>query len=47
VKDEELQLGLDDYYSVRGWTKDGIPTVEKLKELNLSEYANIVKGGES
>ncbi|MCK5628234.1 aldehyde ferredoxin oxidoreductase family protein [Candidatus Bathyarchaeota archaeon] len=47
VNDKEFQLGLDDYYSVRGWTKDGIPTVEKLKELNLSEYANIVKGGES
>jgi aldehyde:ferredoxin oxidoreductase len=44
VSEEELQLGLDDYYSVRGWTADGIPTVEKLKELNLSEYAYIVNG---
>jgi aldehyde:ferredoxin oxidoreductase len=47
VSDEELQLGLDDYYAARGWNSDGIPTVEKLNELNLGEYANIVKGGKA
>jgi aldehyde:ferredoxin oxidoreductase len=26
---------LDKYYSLRGWTKDGVPTEKKLKELNL------------
>ena len=26
---------LPDYYKLRGWTKDGIPTDEKLKELGL------------
>jgi aldehyde:ferredoxin oxidoreductase len=46
VSDDELQLGLDDYYAARGWTSDGIPTIEKLNELGLSDYANIVKGGE-
>lgn len=33
----ELDPMLDEYYEVRGWTKDGIPTKEKLKELNI-EY---------
>jgi len=26
---------LDDYYKVRGWDKDGVPTKEKLRELGL------------
>jgi aldehyde:ferredoxin oxidoreductase len=47
VSDDELQLGLDDYYAARGWTSDGIPTIEKLNELGLSGYAHIVKGGEA
>jgi aldehyde:ferredoxin oxidoreductase len=45
VSNEELQIGLDDYYAARGWTNDGVPTVDKLKELNLSQYASILKGG--
>jgi aldehyde:ferredoxin oxidoreductase len=45
VSVEEFQLGLDDYYEVRGWTKDGIPTVEKLDELGLQEFAEIAKKG--
>ena len=44
VSDEEFQVGLDDYYEARGWTMDGIPTVEKLNELNPSEYSSIVQG---
>jgi len=44
VNDEEFQLGLDDYYAARGWTSDGVPTVEKLEALGLGEYADIVKG---
>ena len=43
VSEEEFQLGLDDYYVARGWTSDGVPTVEKLEELGLGEYAYIVK----
>ncbi|MCD4729402.1 MAG: aldehyde ferredoxin oxidoreductase family protein [Bacteroidales bacterium] len=27
---------LDEYYQVRGWTKDGIPSAEKLQELGLT-----------
>ena len=47
VNEEEFQLGLDDYYEARGWTKDGIPTVEKLNALGLGEYAYIVQGGKA
>jgi aldehyde:ferredoxin oxidoreductase len=43
VSDEEHQLGLDEYYAARGWTSDGVPTVEKLNELGLSDYTYIVK----
>jgi len=45
VNNEEFQLGLDDYYEVRGWTKEGIPTLEKLNELGLQEFAEITKKG--
>jgi len=30
-----LEEMLDEYYRIRGWTADGIPTAEKLKELGL------------
>jgi aldehyde:ferredoxin oxidoreductase len=45
VNNEEFQLGLDDYYEVRGWTKEGIPTIEKLNELGLQEFSGIAKKG--
>jgi len=31
----ELQVMLDEYYKLRGWDKNGIPTKEKLGALNL------------
>ncbi|MFC2019826.1 aldehyde ferredoxin oxidoreductase family protein [Chloroflexota bacterium] len=31
---------LDEYYAVRGWQKDGIPTAEKLKALGLEKLAS-------
>jgi aldehyde:ferredoxin oxidoreductase len=43
VNKEEFELGLDDYYEVRGWTKQGVPTVTKLEELDLGRFAHIVK----
>ena len=43
VSEEEFQVGLDDYYSVRGWTADGVPTTEKLKALDLSDLAYIAE----
>ena len=39
VKEEELQHMLDEYYLVRGWSKEGIPTKMKLFELGLNEEA--------
>ncbi len=44
VNDEELNIGLDDYYAVRGWTPDGVPTADKLNSLDLGQYAPIVQG---
>jgi aldehyde:ferredoxin oxidoreductase len=47
VSKEEFELGLDDYYEVRGWTKEGIPKAEKLNELGLQEFLSIIgKTGE-
>jgi aldehyde:ferredoxin oxidoreductase len=43
VKQEEFDVGLDDYYNVRGWTKNGVPTPEKLKELGLEDLIPIAK----
>jgi aldehyde:ferredoxin oxidoreductase len=44
VSQEELDLLLDDYYEARGWTEEGIPTVEKLKELGMDDLIPIVEG---
>jgi aldehyde:ferredoxin oxidoreductase len=46
VNEEEFQLGLDDYYAVRGWTPDGIPTPEKLAELGLGDLAYIAQSAQ-
>jgi aldehyde:ferredoxin oxidoreductase len=44
VTQQELDLLLDDYYETRGWTKDGIPTIEKLKQLGMEDTESIVEG---
>jgi aldehyde:ferredoxin oxidoreductase len=43
VTQAELDLLLDDYYESRGWTKEGIPTKEKLKELGMEELMHIIE----
>jgi len=43
ITQEELDFMLDDYYAHRGWTREGVPTLEKLKELGLEDLAYIVK----
>jgi aldehyde:ferredoxin oxidoreductase len=43
VTQAELDLLLDDYYESRGWTKEGVPTKEKLKELGMEELMHIVE----
>jgi aldehyde:ferredoxin oxidoreductase len=42
VKQREFDIGLSDYYEVRGWTDDGIPTPKKLKEVGLEDLVPIV-----
>ena len=32
---DKIEAMLDDYYNLRGWSTDGIPTDKKLKELGL------------
>jgi aldehyde:ferredoxin oxidoreductase len=39
----ELDLLLDDYYEARGWTKEGIPTEQKLKELGMEDVIPMIK----
>lgn len=36
----DLARQLQDYYSARGWTPDGVPTAEKLVELGLADVAH-------
>jgi aldehyde:ferredoxin oxidoreductase len=36
----ELDTLLQDYYVLRGWNKQGIPTKRKLEVLDLAEAAN-------
>jgi len=43
VTQEELDLLLDDYYESRGWTREGIPTPEKLKELGMDDLLSIAE----
>jgi len=43
ITQEELDFMLDDYYSCRGWTREGVPTLEKLKEIGLEELASIAE----
>jgi aldehyde:ferredoxin oxidoreductase len=44
VTQDELDLLLDDYYTSRGWTLEGVPTTEKLKELDMEDALSIVEG---
>jgi aldehyde:ferredoxin oxidoreductase len=44
ISDDELQLGLDAYYTACGWTADGIPTVDRLKQIGLGSLAYISEG---
>ena len=37
---EKLEMALNDYYSLRGWDKEGIPTPDTLKKLGLEFVAD-------
>ena len=41
MSDDELQSNIDSYYAAYGWTADGIPTVDCLKQVGLSHLAYI------
>jgi len=38
ITDSIMDSMLDEYYDYRGWTEDGIPGHEKLKELELEDF---------
>jgi len=40
----EFEAMLDEYYQARGWDPEGFPTEEKLKELNLADVAEQLRG---
>ncbi len=37
----EHEKMLEEYYKVQGWDEKGIPTVERLRELDLEEFASM------
>lgn len=37
ISREDLKVMLDEYYTARNWTMDGVPTREKLEELGLKD----------
>jgi len=43
ISQEELDFMLDDYYEARRWTKEGIPTVEKLTQLDMEGLVYMIK----
>jgi len=43
VTQKELDFLLDDYYEARGWTKEGFPIMEKIKDLGMEDLMYIVK----
>jgi len=43
ISREDLDKMLDEYYEARGWTRDGVPTEEKLKSLGLDKAADLLK----
>ncbi len=43
LTEENVHRMLDEYYGLRGWNKNGIPTEEKLKELGLTGVAGDLK----
>jgi aldehyde:ferredoxin oxidoreductase len=39
LTEEGFLQGLKEYYSLRGWDENGVPTMEKLNELGIGEYS--------
>jgi aldehyde:ferredoxin oxidoreductase len=47
VSQEDLDLLLDDYYEVRGWTREGVPTVETLTKIGMEDLAYLIQSEKS
>ena len=45
VTEKDLKRALAEYYRVRGWSGDGVPTREKLGELGLEDVASSLAAG--
>ncbi len=43
--DAAFREALDEYYRVRGWDEDGVPTAETLDRLSLTEVAGRLESG--
>jgi len=43
LTEEKVNQMLDEYYELRGWNKNGVPTENKLKELGLEKVAEDLK----
>ena len=43
LTEEKVNRMLDEYYELRGWNENGIPTEAKLKELGLERLAEDLK----
>jgi len=43
LTEEKINKMLDEYYELRGWNKNGIPTEKKLKEVGLGQVAKDLK----
>ncbi|MFB6153615.1 MAG: aldehyde ferredoxin oxidoreductase C-terminal domain-containing protein, partial [Halodesulfurarchaeum sp.] len=39
LTDEEFERMLEEYYELRGWSEDGIPTTETLERLGIADMA--------
>lgn len=39
----EFEKMLGEYYQLRGWDEQGIPTRKKLRGLGIPEYAELAK----
>ena len=43
ISEADLELMLDEYYEARNWSPDGVPSREKLAELDLPEAAVLLE----
>ena len=44
ISKADLDTMLDEYYASRGWTPEGVPTVEKLQALGLDDAVKLLQG---